>query len=144
LRRLAAALALAAAAFPAAAEFRSLAEAAVLYDAPSAKAKKLYVASRGTPVDVITFDAGWAKVRDASGELTWVERKVLSETRTVVVSAPVADVRAQAAENAPLAFQAQSGVILELVEAGGTGWVRVRHRDGASGFVRIGQLWGVQ
>jgi SH3-like domain-containing protein len=144
LRRLAAALALAAAASPAAAEFRSLAEAAVLYDAPSAKAKKLYVAARGTPVDVITFDAGWAKVRDASGELTWVERKVLSETRTVVVSAPVADVRAQAAENAPLAFQAQSGVILELVEAGGTGWVRVRHRDGASGFVRIGQLWGVQ
>jgi SH3-like domain-containing protein len=135
---------LAFAAHPAAAQFRSLAEPAVLYDAPSAKAKKLYVASRGTPVEVITSDAGWAKVRDASGELTWVERKVLAETRTVVVSAPVADVRAQPAESAPLAFQAQSGVILELVEAGNTGWVRVRHRDGASGFARIGQLWGVQ
>ena len=132
------------AAHPAAAQFRSLAEPAVLYDAPSAKARKLYVASRGTPVEVITSDAGWAKVRDASGELTWVERKVLAETRTVVVSAPVADVRAQPGENAPLAFQAQSGVILELVEAGSTGWVRVRHRDGANGYARIGQLWGVQ
>jgi SH3-like domain-containing protein len=144
LTRLGLALVLAAAAAPAAAEFRSLAEPAVLYDAPSTRAKRLYVASRGTPVDVITFDAGWAKVRDASGELTWVERKVLSEVRTVVVSAPVADVRTQPAENAPLAFQAQSGVILELVETGATGWVRVRHRDGGGGFARIGQLWGVQ
>ncbi len=144
MRRALLAVALACAAVPAAAQFRSLAEPAVLYDAPSARAKKLYVASRGTPVEVITFDAGWAKVRDASGELTWVERKVLAETRTVVVSVPVADVRAQPAEAAPLAFQAQSGVILELVETGGTGWVRVRHRDGASGFARIGQLWGVQ
>lgn len=142
--RLLCAAALALAAGPAAAEFRSLAEPAVLYDAPSAKAKKLYVASRGTPLDVITFDAGWAKVRDASGELTWVERKVLSEARTVIVSAPVADVRAQPADGAPIAFQAQSGVILMLVEAGSTGWVRVRHADGASGYARIGQLWGVQ
>ncbi len=142
--RLCIAIALALAAVPAGAEFRSLAEAAVLYDAPSAKAKKLYVASRGTPLDVITFDAGWAKVRDASGELTWVERKSLSEARTVVVSAPVADVRTQPADAAPLAFQAQSGVVLELVEAGASGWVRVRHRDGTAGFARIGQLWGVQ
>jgi SH3-like domain-containing protein len=142
--RLGIAAALALAALPAAAQFRSLAEPAILYDAPSAKAKKLYVASRGTPLDVITFDAGWAKVRDASGELTWVERKSLADARTVVVSAPVADVRTQPADAAPLAFQAQSGVILDLVEAGATGWVRVRHRDGTTGFARIGQLWGVQ
>jgi SH3-like domain-containing protein len=144
LTRLAAAVLLAALAAPAAAEFRSLAEPAVLYDAPSARAKKLYVAARGTPVEIITFDAAWVKVRDPSGELTWVERKALADARTVVVSAPVADVRAQPAESAPLVFQAQSGVILELVEAGGTGWVRVRHRDGAAGYARIGQLWGVQ
>lgn len=142
--RLVIAAALSIAALPAAAEFRSLAEAAVLYDAPSVKARKLHVASRGTPLDVITFDAGWAKVRDASGELTWVERKSLSEARTVVVSVPVADVRTQPVDAAPLAFQAQSGVILELVEAGASGWVRVRHRDGTAGFARIGQLWGVQ
>ena len=144
MRRLFAACVLAAAACPAAAQYRSLAEPAVLYDAPSARAKKLFVASRGTPVEVITFDAGWAKIRDASGELTWVEREALAEARTVQVSVPVADVRAQPAETAPLAFQAQSGVILELVEAGTTGWVRVRHRDGATGYARIGQLWGVQ
>jgi SH3-like domain-containing protein len=144
LRRTLATLVLAAAALPAAAEFRSLAEPAVLYDAPSVKARKLHVASRGTPLEVITFDGAWVKVRDAGGELTWVERKVLADARTVVVSVPVADVRAQPAEGAPMVFQAQSGVILDLVEAGGTGWVRVRHRDGAAGYVRIGQLWGVQ
>lgn len=135
---------LACAALPAAAEFRSAGEPAILYDAPSVKARKLHVVSRGTPFEVITFDGAWVKVRDASGELTWVERKALGDQRTVVVSASVADVRAQPAENAPLVFQAQSGVVLDLVEAGATGWVRVRHRDGAAGFVRIGQVWGVQ
>lgn len=142
--RLAAALALALAATPAAAEFRSLGETSVLYDAPSTRAKKLYVASRGMPVEVIIQDGPWVKVRDASGELTWLERKSLADARTVVVSAPTADVRAKPEDGAALVFQAQSGVVLELVEVGTAGWVRVRHRDGASGFARANQLWGAQ
>jgi hypothetical protein len=34
-------------------------------------------------------------------------------------------------------------VVLDLVEPGASGWVRVRHADGSSGFVRIGQVWGL-
>jgi SH3-like domain-containing protein len=142
--RLAAAFALVLAATPAAAEFRSLGETTVLYDAPSTRAKKLYVASRGTPVEVIIQDGPWVKVRDASGELTWLERKSLADVRTVVVSAPTTDVRAKPEDGAALVFQAQSGVVLELVEVGTAGWVRVRHRDGASGYARANQLWGAQ
>jgi len=33
-------------------------------------------------------------------------------------------------------------VILELSEVAGA-WVRVRHRDGGSGFIRAPQVWGV-
>jgi len=140
------ALAIAAAAFPlaGAAEFRSIAEAAVvLYDAPSTRATKLYVASRNLPVEVISTDGAWVKVRDPLGGLSWIERKLLADKRTVMVSVPVADVRQRAEEAAPLVFQAQQGVILDLVETGATGWARVRHADGATGFVRIGQVWGL-
>ncbi|HEX9686982.1 MAG TPA: hypothetical protein VGA25_14145, partial [Burkholderiales bacterium] len=50
-----------AAAPAAAAEFRSVAEsAAVLYDAPSAKAKKLYVVNLGYPVEVVVVVEGWS------------------------------------------------------------------------------------
>jgi SH3-like domain-containing protein len=141
-----AALAIAAAAFPlaVAAEFRSIGEAAaVLYDAPSTRATKLYVASRNLPVEVISTDGAWVKVRDPLGGLSWIERKQLADKRTVIVAVPVADVRQRAEDAAPLAFQAQQGVVLDLVEAGATGWARVRHADGTSGFVRIVQVWGL-
>jgi SH3-like domain-containing protein len=125
------------------AQFRSIGEPAVMYDAPSVRAAKLYVAGRQLPVEVIATDGAWVKVRDPFGGLSWVERKVLADRRTVLVTAPVADVRLRAEAAAPLAFQAQAGVVLEVIEVAPFGWVRVRHADGASGYVRITQVWGV-
>ena len=125
------------------AEFRSIGEVAVMYDAPSVRASRLYVAGRNLPVEVISTDGAWVKVRDPFGGLSWVERKVLAERRTVLVTAAVADVRARAEDAAPLAFQAQAGVVLEVIEVGPFGWARVRHADGASGYVRITQVWGI-
>jgi len=125
------------------AEFRSIGEVAVMYDAPSVRASRLYVAGRNLPVEVISTDGAWVKVRDPFGGLSWVERKVLAERRTVLVTAAVADVRARAEDAAPLAFQAQAGVVLEVIEVGPFGWARVRHADGASGYVRITQIWGI-
>ncbi len=127
-----------------AADFRSVGEAgAVMYDAPSVKAKKLYVVSADYPVEVIVNDGPWVKVRDASGELSWLERKSLADRRIVMVTAPVAEVRASPADQAPVVFRAQQGVALQLAEIGSNGWARVRHRDGRSGYVRIGQVWGL-
>ncbi len=127
-----------------ASEFRSIAEGGtVMYDAPSVKSKKLFAASRAYPVEIVVNIDNWAKVRDAAGELAWVEKKALSERRTVVVTAPVADVRQAANEQSAVAFQAQQGVVLEVTEPPASGWVRVRHADGLAGYVRINQIWGV-
>ena len=126
----------------AAAEFRSVADnAAVLYDAPSAKSKKLFVVGQGYPFEVVVVVEGWSKVRDASGDLTWVENKHLTDKRTVLVKAPLAQVRETADDASPVVFQAQQNVLLELVDVAG-GWLRVRHRDGQAGFIRITQVWG--
>lgn len=125
-----------------AAEFKSVSEnAAILYDAPSAKAKKLFVVSQGYPFEVVVVVEGWSKVRDAAGELTWIESRHLADRRTVLVKAPLAQVRETADDGAPMVFQAQQNVLLDLLEVTG-GWLRVRHRDGQAGFVRITQVWG--
>lgn len=127
-----------------AAEFRSVAEnAAVLYDAPSARSKKLYVIGRDYPVEVVVVVEGWTKIRDAGGELTWIESKNLSERRTVMVKARLADVRVAAADNAALAFQAEQNVLLNVIELTATGWVRIAHRDGQSGYIKSSQVWGL-
>ena len=128
----------------AAAEFRTVSEeAAVLYDAPSAQSKKLFIVNQGYPLEVIVVVEGWLKVRDASGALTWVEaRQVAGKQRTVMVKTPVAQVRQNADDNAAVVFQAQQNVILDLVEVAG-GWLRVRHRDGQTGYIKVAQVWGV-
>lgn len=126
------------------AEFRSVADnAAVLYDAPSLKAKKLHILGRNYPVELVVTLEGWAKVRDAGGELSWIESRSLSERRSVMVKVNLADVRQAADDKSPLVFQAEQNVLLDLVELTGTGWARVAHRDGQSGYIRLNVVWGV-
>ena len=144
MRRLLFALLLSAASAATAGEFRSIAENATpMYDAPSVKANKVFVASRFYPVEVIVQVDNWTKVRDLAGDLAWVEKKTLSEIRTAVVTTTLADVREKAEDGAPLVFQARRGVALEIVELGASPWVKVRHRDGQTGFVRANQVWGL-
>ena len=124
-------------------EFKSVGAApAVLYDAPSSKGRKVFAAPRGMPVEVVLTYGDWTKIRDAGGDLSWIESKLLVARRNVVVSAGSARVRASAEENASIAFTADKGVLLELVEHGPAGWIRVRHRDGLAGFVRAAEVWG--
>ena len=126
-----------------ASDFRSVQEtAAVLYDAPSRAAKPLVVVSKFYPLELIVNLEAWVKVRDHTGALAWIEKKFLGEKRMVMVTAPSAEVRARPEDGAPQAFVAASGVVLELVEIAPGGWLRVRHADGSSGYLRATQVWG--
>ena len=146
-----AAAAIAVAAGAPAADFRVTAEApTVLYDAPSARAKPQFVYGRDVPVEVLVGVEGWTKVRDAAGTIGWIAARSLTERRVLQVRGPVADARANADEAAPVAFRAADGVLLELAEPAGSaattafpGWVKVRHRDGAVGYVRVSQVFGL-
>lgn len=124
-------------------EYLSLAEAAVMYDAPSQKSVPLYVIARHTPIETVVALENWYKVRDAGGGLAWVEKRQLSPKRTVQVIAPMAQVRAQADANAALVFEAEKDVVLDLMEPAAAGWAKVQHRDGQSGYVRASQVWGL-
>ena len=127
----------------AALEFFSLADSSVImYDAPSLKAGKLYVASRYLPVEAVVKVEGWVKVRDSSGGLAWVEKKALSDKRYVIVTAPLAEARQAADAGSMLVFQARQNVVMEWLEPAANGWVKVRHRDGPSGYIRTSQVWG--
>jgi SH3-like domain-containing protein len=130
-----------------AAEFHSTTDVAILYDAPSAKARPLFVLARDTPLELIVTVEGWMKVRDVGGTVAWVDRKVVGDKRMLVVRAPVADVLANPVDSAPLVFKAEQNVLVELVDpayvANTPGWAKVRHRDGQVGYVRIAQVWGL-
>ncbi|MDO8789369.1 MAG: SH3 domain-containing protein [Sulfuritalea sp.] len=124
-------------------DYRTVTEAAPMYDAPSAKSRPLFVVLAGTPVELVVSLEGWSKVRDSRGDLAWIEKKQLTEKRNVIVRLDRAQIRAAAEDKAPLVFEAERDVVLELIEAVPGGWVKVRHRDGQSGFLKAPQVWGL-
>jgi SH3 domain protein len=127
----------------AAMEFRSAAEhGVVLLASPATTARKLAVVSRGYPFEIITEQQGWLRVRDSTGQLTWVEKKRASDRRyvQVMVRTPV---RKAADAKATVLFTADRDVLLEWQETGKTGWIKVRHAGGETGYVRIEAIWGV-
>lgn len=126
-----------------AADFKSIAAApAILYDAPSPRGVKLFIAPRNMPLEVILSYGSWVKVRDASGDLSWVEASALSEQRWVVVSVANAKIRAAEDDAASVVFSADKNVLLELLAPAASGWVRVKHRDGQSGYIKAAEVWG--
>lgn len=134
----------------AAADFLATADpATILYDAPSERARPLYVYGRDVPVESLVAVEGWTKVRDVTGTIGWIASRSLSGKRMIEVRAPVADVHQRPDDAAPIVFRAERDVLLQVVEsaaspaaAANPGWVRVRDRDGQTGYVRLAQVFG--
>jgi SH3-like domain-containing protein len=125
-------------------EFRSVKETGVaLYEVPALSAKKLFVVSRYYPVEVLSSQKEWSRVRDATGGIAWIPLAALSGQRWLLVTADQAVVRdSPSADGKPLFSVARDGV-LQWQEAPKDGWVRIKHRDGSSGYARISDLWGL-
>ena len=115
----------------------------ILYDTPTSRGAKLYVAPQGMPLQVLLTYGDWVKVRDANGELAWTEAKGLSARRNVLVRTPGAKVYAGPDDSSPVLMTADRGVVLELVDPTALTWVKVRHRDGITGFMRSNDVWGL-
>jgi SH3-like domain-containing protein len=128
----------------AALDYRSVSvPAAVLYDSPSQKGKKLYLIRAQTPVEVVVRLEGWLKVRDAEGTIAWIEAGNLGERRTLVVIAPRGEIRQADKGEAAVVAELDKWVVVDFVEPAAPGWVKVRHRDGATGYLRTTQVWGL-
>jgi SH3-like domain-containing protein len=140
----AAALLMAASACASAIDFKTVGAApAILYDAPSAKGGKLFIAPPGMPVEVVLGYGEWVKVRDANGDMAWTEAKALSSKRNVVVRSANAKVRATSDDAAPIVMTADKGVLLELADPQASSWLKVRHKDGIAGFIKASDVWGI-
>jgi SH3-like domain-containing protein len=143
LRRLVPLVLLALAGVAHAVDFRSVGPGpAVMYDAPTAKGRKVYAAPAGMPVEIVVVNGEWSRVRDAAGEFAWVENKALSDKRMLVVDVAQASARRNPTDTAPVAFTVNRGVLLELAGPTASGWIKVRHRDGDVGFLKVDEVWG--
>jgi SH3-like domain-containing protein len=123
-------------------DFVSVAEPAILYDANSLKAKKLFVATRYLPLEQVVVLDNWVKVRDNTGKLFWIEKRQLSSKRYVIVTNPMAIVRRSPEDKGDAVFKATQQLGLEWLGNNGSGWVKVRHEDGSTGYLKSSDVWG--
>lgn len=125
-------------------EFRSVnVPKAILYDAPSLEASKLFLLTSGYPVEVIVNLGEWIKVRDHFGALSWIQGKQLSAKRTALVMADQTEIRQLDNEQSPLVATVEKDVVLEvLTPTAKNGWVKVKHKDGLTGYIQATAIWG--
>ncbi len=115
----------------------------ILYDAPSVRGQKLFVAPRGMPVEVLISYGNWSKVRDAAGDLSWLESAQLVNRHSILVRSLNAKIYSAANDASDVVFSADKGVLLEFISPPSGGWLKVQHRDGETGYVRLSDVWGI-
>ncbi|ADH86989.1 SH3 domain-containing protein [Desulfurivibrio alkaliphilus] len=101
----------------------------------------LWELGKGYPLMVIGRQGNWMKVRDFEGDEGWVYQPLVGRTPHLVVKVPVANIRSGPGTRYRLVGQARYGVVLQTMERG-SGWVKVRHENGLTGWMSRDLLWG--
>jgi SH3-like domain-containing protein len=97
--------------------------------------------TKGTPLRVTAEYENWRRVEDFEGFGGWVHFALLSGARYVLVTQDMASFHRIPDPIAPVAFQAERGVLARLLECR-IDWCRV-NADGQRGWAPKAALWGV-
>ena len=95
----------------------------------------------GLPMLVVRETHGWRRVRDPDGDEVWMQARMLSETRTAMITREIELKRAPETE-ARAKAHLKPGVIAELVSCE-EGWCEIEV-DRKSGYLPESALWGTQ
>jgi len=127
------------------AEFRSVAFAkTILYEAPSATTKRVYLVGEGYPLEIIVNLGDWLKVRDPYGTLSWAESKNLQSKRTVIVKVDKANIYKEPESKSTLVATIEKDVVIELSDPLiANGWIKVRYQQDLDGYIQTSQVWGI-
>ncbi|MDF1615393.1 SH3 domain-containing protein [Desulfurivibrio dismutans] len=101
----------------------------------------LWELGKGYPLMIIGRQDNWLKVRDFEGDEGWVYQPLVGRTPYLVVKVPIANIRSGPGTRYRLVGQARYGVVLHTLERG-SGWVKVRHENGLTGWMSRDLLWG--
>jgi SH3-like domain-containing protein len=107
---------------------------------PSSTAEQIRAAYENEPLQVVGRQGRWLEVRDVAGEAAWIYAALTDGRPAVVVVRDVVNVRERPGTAHPIAFTAQQGVNLLVLERAGR-WLHVRH-DVGEGWVHDSLVWG--
>lgn len=98
---------------------------------------------RGLPMRVVETYPNWRKLQDPDGATGWMLVRLLSDTRTAMVTGDAPrPMHAEPNEGAPVRYRAEPGVV-GRIEGCESGWCGI-DVEGRRGFIRTAFVWGVE
>lgn len=92
------------------------------------------------PVKVVARHENWRKIEDPDGAQGWMAARLLSRTRTAIVTGEVRPMRAEPSESAAISYRAEPGVVGRITECA-DGWCRFDVK-GRRGWIQADHIWG--
>lgn len=93
------------------------------------------------PVKVVAVHSDWRKVEDPDGDQGWMHVRLLSPTRTALVtSSGVSALRESPEATAKISWRVESGVVGKIDDCE-KGWCRFDNA-GRFGYIEADKLWG--
>ena len=92
------------------------------------------------PVKVIARHETWRKIEDPDGTQGWMAARLLSRTRTAIVTDEIRPLHEEAKSSSTVAYRAEPGVVGRIVECK-AGWCLVNVK-GRRGWIQTGHIWG--
>jgi SH3-like domain-containing protein len=108
---------------------------------PGTRYEAHWTVGKGYPFRVIGRKGNWLHVRDFENDKAWVYRSLTNSTPHRVVKATLANLRRSASTASPIVARAAYGEVLRILQRRGD-WLKVRHQDGAVGWVASRLTWG--
>jgi SH3-like domain-containing protein len=96
---------------------------------------------RNMPVEIVAEFTNWRKIRDFEGTTGWVQERMVTGRRNVIVRDQVRALRDKPASDAAIVARAEAGVIARLLECT-PDWCRIE-ATGVSGWLKHDEVWGV-
>ena len=95
---------------------------------------------RDLPVKVVARHENWRKVEDPDGTQGWMAARLLSRTRTAIVTDEIRPMREDASVSAAIAYRAQPGVVGRISDCK-NGWC-LFDVQGRKGWIQTDHIWG--
>ncbi|WP_331132508.1 SH3 domain-containing protein [Sphingopyxis sp.] len=92
------------------------------------------------PVRVVARFETWRKIEDPDGTQGWMAARLLSRTRTAIVTGEIRPMREEANVSAAVAYRAQPGVVGRITDCK-NGWCLFDVK-GRKGWIQTDHIWG--
>lgn len=92
------------------------------------------------PVKVVARFETWRKIEDPDGTQGWMAARLLSRTRTAIVTGGVRPMREDASVSAAVAYRAEAGVVGRITDCK-EGWCLFDVK-GRKGWIQTDHIWG--